>query len=186
MLVLLGIGFAAGVITAVSPCILPVLPIVLAGGAGSESRRRPFAIVGGLVTSFTTFTLAAASLLSALGLPQDLLRNVAIALLFVLAATLLSPRLGILLERPFAFLSRRRGGDLGGGFLLGASLGLVFVPCAGPGLATITVLSAEHRVGVETVLPTPPYSLGAAGPMLLIALGGQRGARRVRAQSENF
>ena len=126
MLVLLGIGFLAGVITAVSPCVLPVLPIILAGGA-SGGTRRPFAIIGGLVASFTLFTLAAASILSALGLPQDFLRNVAIALLFVLAATLLWPRLGIVLERPFAFLTRRRGGDLGGGFLLGASLGLVFV-----------------------------------------------------------
>src|SRR5713101_1168708 len=127
MLVLLGIGLAAGVITAVSPCILPVLPIVLAGGASSESRRRPFAIVGGLVASFTTFTLAAAALLSALGLPQDLLRNVAIALLFVLAATLFWRRLGVWLERPLAFMTRRRVGDLGGGFVLGVSLGLVFV-----------------------------------------------------------
>jgi cytochrome c biogenesis protein CcdA/thiol-disulfide isomerase/thioredoxin len=186
MLVLLGIGFAAGVITAVSPCILPVLPIVLAGGASSESRRRPFAIVAGLVASFTTFTLAAASLLSALGLPQDLLRNVAIALLFVLAATLVFPRLAILLERPFAFLSRRRGGDLGSGFLLGASLGLVFVPCAGPVLATVTVLAAQHRVGLDTVLLTLAYALGAAIPMLVIALGGQRASRRLRAGSPVF
>ncbi len=186
MLVLLGIGFAAGVITAVSPCILPVLPIVLAGGASSESRRRPFAIVGGLVASFTTFTLAAASLLSALGLPQDFLRNVAIALLFVLATTLLFPRLGHVLERPFAFLSRRRGGDLGGGFLLGASLGLVFVPCAGPVLATVTVLAAQHQVGLDTVFLTLAYAVGAAIPMLLIALGGQRASRRLRAGSLAF
>src|SRR2546428_4648896 len=186
MLVLLGIGFAAGVITAVSPCILPVLPIVLAGGASSESRRRPFAIVGGLVASFTTFTLAAASLLSALGLPQDLLRNVAIALLFVLAATLVFPRLAILLERPFAFLSRRRGGDVGGGFLLGASLGLVFVPCAGPVLAPGPVLGAQHRVGLDTVLLTLAYAVGAAIPMLLIALGGQRASRRLRAAGPAF
>src|SRR2546425_4576869 len=174
MLVLLGIGFAAGVITAVSPCILPVLPIVLAGGASSESRRRPFAIVGGLVASFTAFTLAAASLLSALGLPQDLLRNVAIGLLLLLAATLVFPRLALLLERPFAFLSRRRGGDLGGGFLLGVSLGLVFVPCAGPVLATVTVVAAVHRVGFDTVVLTLAYALRFAVPLLLIALGGQR------------
>jgi cytochrome c biogenesis protein CcdA/thiol-disulfide isomerase/thioredoxin len=186
VLVLLGIGFAAGVITAVSPCILPVLPIVLAGGASSDSRRRPFAIVGGLVASFTTFTLAAATLLSALGLPQDLLRNVAIGLLFVLAATLVFPRLAILLERPFAFLSRRRGGDLGGGFLLGASLGLVFVPCAGPVLATVTVLGAQDRVGLDTVLLTLAYAVGAAIPMLLIALGGQRASRRLRAGGPAF
>src|SRR5712692_8819385 len=186
MLVLLGIGLAAGVITAVSPCILPVLPIVLAGGASSESRRRPFAIVGGVVASFTTFTLAAAALLSALGLPQDLLRNVAIGLLFVLAATLVFPRLAILLERPFAFLSRRRGGDLGGGFLLGTSLGLVFVPCAGPVLATVTVLGAQHRVGLDTVLLTLAYAVGVAIPMLLVALGGQRASRRLRAGGPAF
>src|SRR6266571_7008915 len=183
MILLLGIAFVAGVITALSPCVLPVLPIVLAGGG---SGRRPFGIIAGLVASFTTFTLAATALLDALGLPQDLLRNIAIALLFVLAATLLVPRLGLVLERPFAFLSRRRGGNLGGGFLLGASLGLVFVPCAGPVLAAITVLSAEHRFSLDSVLLTLAYSLGAAGPMLLIALGGQRVARRLRAGGDNL
>jgi cytochrome c biogenesis protein CcdA/thiol-disulfide isomerase/thioredoxin len=188
MLVLLGIGFLAGVITAVSPCILPVLPIVLAGGASSTngSARRPFAIIAGLVASFTLFTLAAASILSSLGLPQDLLRNIAIALLFVLAASLLFPQVAYILERPLAFMTRRRGGDLGGGFVLGVSLGLVFVPCAGPVLATITALSAQHKIGVDTVLLTLAYAIGAAGPMLLIALGGQRVARRLRAQSQNF
>ncbi len=185
MLVLLGIGFLAGVITAVSPCILPVLPIVLAGGASGEGRR-PLAIIAGLVVSFTLFTLTAASILSALGLPQDVLRNLAIATLFVLAASLLFPQVAYWLERPFAFMTRRRGGDLGGGFVLGVSLGLVFVPCAGPVLATITALSAQHRIGFETVLLTLAYAVGAAGPMLLIALGGQRVARRLRAQSRNF
>ena len=185
MLVLLGIGFVAGVITAVSPCILPVLPIVLAGGA-SGSGRRPLAIIAGLVVSFTVFTLAAASILSAFGLPQDVLRNLAIAMLFVLAASLLFPQVAYWLERPFAFMTRRRGGDLGGGFVLGVSLGLVFVPCAGPVLATITTLSAQRRIGFDTVLLTLAYALGAAGPMLLIALGGQRVARRLRAHSQNF
>src|SRR5712691_7681878 len=186
MVVLLVIGFLAGVITAVSPCVLPVLPIILAGGATATGRRRPFAIIAGLVASFTAFTLAAASLLSALGLPGDLLRNLAVAMLFVLAATLLFPRLAILLERPLAFMSRRRGGDLGGGFLLGVSLGLVFVPCAGPVLATVTVLAAQHRIGFDTVMLTLAYALGAAIPMLLVAVGGQRVARRFRAGSQLF
>jgi cytochrome c biogenesis protein CcdA/thiol-disulfide isomerase/thioredoxin len=186
MAALLGIGFLAGVITAVSPCILPVLPIILAGGATGRGRRRPFAIIAGLVASFTVFTLAASSLLTALGLPQDLLRNIAIAMLFVLAATLLLPRLGYLLERPLLFLTRRRGGEVGGGFALGVSLGLVFVPCAGPVLATISAVSAEHMIGFDTVLLTLAYALGAAVPMLLIALGGQRVARPMRGQSQNF
>ena len=124
---LLGIGFLAGLITALSPCALPVLPIVLAGGA-SGGGRRPYAIVAGLAASFTVFTLAAASLLDALGLPQDLLRNLAIGLLFVVAATLVSTRIAHLVERPLHVLTRRRPGDLGGGFVLGLGLGLVFVP----------------------------------------------------------
>ena len=180
MVLLLGIGFVAGVITAVSPCVLPVLPIVLAGGAVG-GRRRPFAIVAGLVLSFTVFTLSASALLSALGLPQDTLRDVAIAGLFIVAATLLVPRFGMLLEAPLARLSRRPSGDLGGGFLLGVSLGLVFVPCAGPVLATVSVLAAQRRVGVELVLLTLFYAAGAGLVFLLFALGGQRVSRRLRA-----
>ena len=173
MILLLGIGFVAGVITAVSPCVLPVLPVVLAGGAAGGGRR-PYAIIAGLIASFTVFTLSASALLSALGLPQDTLRNVAIALLFVVAATLLVPRIGMVIEAPLARLSRRPSGDLGGGFLLGASLGLVFVPCAGPVLATVSVLAAEGRVGVRLVLLTLFYAAGAGAVLLLIALGGRR------------
>jgi cytochrome c biogenesis protein CcdA/thiol-disulfide isomerase/thioredoxin len=179
VILLLLIGFVAGVITAVSPCVLPVLPIVLAGGA-SGGRRRPYAIIAGLVASFTLFTLTASAILSALGLPQDLLRNIAIALLFVVAATLFVPRLGMLIETPLARLSRRPSGDFGGGFLLGVSLGLVFVPCAGPVLATVTVLSAQHRFGAELVFLTLFYAAGAGLVLLLIALGGQRVSRRLR------
>src|SRR5919109_3119884 len=126
MLVLLGLAFLAGVITAISPCVLPVLPIVLAGGA-SGGRRRPYAIVGGLVLSFFVSVLFVAWILRKLGLPEDLLRNVAIALLFVIAATLLVPQVGLLVERALAPLGRRRRtGDLGGGFLLGCALGFAF------------------------------------------------------------
>ena len=180
MALLLAIGFLAGVITAISPCVLPVLPILLAGGASGGSRR-PFAIVAGLVASFVTFTLLAAWLLDLLGLPRDLLRNLAIALLFVVAATLLVPRLAALLERPFAALTRRRFGDSGGGFVLGISLGLVFVPCAGPVLAYITVAAASREVDAKAVFLTIAYAAGAAVPMLAVALGGQRAARRFRA-----
>ena len=93
MLVLIGIGFVAGLITAISPCVLPVLPILFAGGA-SGSRARPYAIIAGLVLSFTVFTLVGAALLDLLGLPQDFLRNAAIAMLLLLAATLLVPNSG--------------------------------------------------------------------------------------------
>ena len=186
MVLLLAIGFVAGVITAVSPCVLPVLPIVFAGSAAGEDRRRPFAVIAGLVLSFTVFTLSAGALLSALGLPQDLLRNLAIGMLLVLAATLVFPRFALFLERPLAFMSRRRRFGDGGGFLLGVSLGLVFVPCAGPVLATISVLSAQHRVSLSTVLLTLSYALGVGTVLLAIALGGQRIARPLRARGAAF
>jgi cytochrome c biogenesis protein CcdA/thiol-disulfide isomerase/thioredoxin len=177
VLVLLGIGLLAGAITAISPCVLPVLPVLLAGGT---SGRKPLRIIAGLVGSFVLFTLTATWLLDELGLPDDLLRNLAIALLFVVAATLIVPRLGTVLERPFARLTRRRAG--GGGFLLGVSLGLVFVPCAGPVLAAITVVAASHRVGLRAVALTVAYAAGAAVPMLLIALGGRAIALRLKAE----
>ena len=179
MLLLLAIGLLAGAITAVSPCVLPVLPILLAGGA-SGGQRRPYAIVGGLVASFTLFTLFAQWLLGAVGLPQDTLRDVALALLFLLALTLLVPRFGELLERPFLPLTRRRGGELGGGFLLGASLGLVVVPCAGPVLAAVSAVAATQQVDGRTAALTAAYAVGAAGPMLAVALGGRTVAARLR------
>jgi cytochrome c biogenesis protein CcdA/thiol-disulfide isomerase/thioredoxin len=180
VLVLLGIAFVAGLITAISPCVLPVLPILLAGGA---SGRRPYGIIAGLVGSFTIFTVAGASLLDALGLPDDFLRDLAIGLLLLLAATLLFPRLGGLLERPFLFLTRRRASTDSNGLLLGASLGLVFVPCAGPVLAAVTALSATGDIGVRTFAVTFAYAVGAAIPMLVIASGGRLLALRRHAET---
>jgi cytochrome c biogenesis protein CcdA/thiol-disulfide isomerase/thioredoxin len=187
MLVLLGVAFLAGVITAISPCVLPVLPIILAGSATSANRMRPFAIVTGLVLSFTTFTLAGAAILSALALPEDVLRDVAIAALLLLAVTLVSRKVAWLVERPFLFLTRKRVSADSNGLLLGLSLGLVFVPCAGPVLAAVTALAASGEVGARVVLVTGVYALGAAFPMLAIAIGGQRltsGLRFLRAHTE--
>jgi cytochrome c biogenesis protein CcdA/thiol-disulfide isomerase/thioredoxin len=184
VLVLIAVGFAAGLITALSPCILPVLPILLAGGA-TGGRRKPYAIVAGLIASFTAFTLAGVWLLEVLGLPKDVLRNFALVLLFLVAASLLFPRLGALLERPLARLGRGPSGELGGGFLLGAALGLVFVPCAGPVLAAVTVVAASRDLGVDVVVLTLAYAAGAALPMLFVAAGGRwaAGMNAVRAHA---
>src|SRR6266508_1832388 len=173
MTLLIGIAFAAGLVTALSPCVLPVLPVLLAGGAAG-GRRRPYAIVGGLVLSFTIFTVTAAALLDALGLPQDLLRNVAVGLLVLAGLAIAIPPLGDLLQRPLLALTRRRSGDLGGGFVLGLALGLVFVPCAGPVLAAITVLAASRDFGADTFALTAAYAVGAAIPMLGVAIAGRR------------
>ena len=183
VLVLLGIAFLAGVVTALSPCVLPVLPLLLAGSTASDSRWRPFAVMAGLVVSFTAFTLAGAALLSALGLPQDLLRTLAIVMLFVLAASLLSERVARILERPFLFLTRRPVARESSGFVVGVSAGLVMVPCAGPVLAAVAALAATGEVTWRVVLVTLAYSVGHAIPLLAIAVGSQRltsGMRVVR------
>ena len=177
-MVLLGIAFLAGLITAISPCVLPVLPILLAGGA---SGRRPYGIILGLVGSFSVFTVIGSSLLDSLGLPQDTLRNLAIALLFLLSATLLLPGLAALVERPLLFLGRTRPRTESNGVVLGLSLGLVFVPCAGPVLAAVTALSATGGGGVETFFVALAYAAGAAVPMLVVAGASRRLAHGVGA-----
>src|SRR3954466_7341975 len=170
MLVLLGIGVLAGFVTAISPCVLPVLPVLFAGGA---SGRKPLRIVAGLLVRFSVFTLFASWLLRQLGLPQDLLRNLAIVFLFLMAVVLLLPQAALLLERSLAYFSRLRPAGAGGGFFLGATLGLVFVPCAGPFLAAITTAAARESFGARTIAATLAYAVGAAIPMLVIARGGR-------------
>src|SRR5919106_1840382 len=174
MVLLLGVAFVAGVVTAVSPCVLPVLPILFAASA-TGGRRRPYAIVAGLVLSFTVFTLAATAILSALGLPDDLLRDVAIAVVLLLGLSLVWPPLGRLLERPFQALGRHRPGDVGGGFVLGLNLGILFTPCAGPIIAAIAVLAATENVTLDAVLVTLAYSLGHGIVLLGLAIAARRG-----------
>ncbi|MET1009264.1 MAG: cytochrome c biogenesis protein CcdA [Gaiellaceae bacterium] len=174
MLLLLGVAFVAGIVTALSPCVLPVLPIVLAGGATGGSRR-PFAVVTGLVVSFTVFSLTAATLLTALGLPDDLLRNLAIAVVVVVGLGLLWPRLGDRLGRPFYALARRPPSDTGGGFVLGLSLGLLFTPCAGPVIAAVATVAATQDLTLSAFAITLAYGLGAGLVLLGFALAARRG-----------
>ena len=184
MLILVPIAFAAGVITAFTPCILPVLPIVLAGGAGGGTKRRPYAIAAGLITTFTTFLLAGAWLWGLIGISAKHQIQIGAALLLVLALMLIVPKVGELVERPFRFVTRRRAGDLGGGFFLGASLGLVFIPCGGPVLATLTANAATDRVGGWIVAIAIAYAAGAAVPLLAIARGSRGLAARFRQHAQ--
>jgi cytochrome c biogenesis protein CcdA/thiol-disulfide isomerase/thioredoxin len=183
--VAIALAFVAGLITAVSPCVLPVLPIVLGGGIG-ENRRRPYAIIAGLATCFLISIVFAAWILDRLGLPQDLLRNISIALLFLLALTLIVPQVGLLIERPLARLSRGPSGDLGGGFLLGCALGFVFVPCGGPAIGFVTSSAAAHDFGFKTIAVAVAYTVGASVVLLAIALGGRSAAAHVRAGVERL
>jgi cytochrome c biogenesis protein CcdA/thiol-disulfide isomerase/thioredoxin len=173
---LLAIAFLGGVITGISPCIVPVLPVVLAGGAVAGSRARPFLIIAGLVVSFSLTELVGSAVLSALGLPQDLLYWLGISLLFILAAGLMISTIGLWIERPFSRLGASRWARSGGGFVLGLSLGLVYIPCAGPVLAAISVAAANHRVSASLFLVTLFYAIGAALPLLVLAVITQRAA----------
>ena len=173
---LLAVAFLGGLITGLSPCIVPVLPVVLAGGTTAANRRRPLLIVAGLVLSFSFTVLVGSTVLSALGLPQDLLFWLGVSLLFALAAGLLIPVVGEWIERPFRRLGTSRYAGRGGGLVLGLSLGLVFVPCAGPVLSAISVAAANHRVGASSLFVTLFYAAGATVPLLVFAVLGQRAA----------
>ncbi|GGO63805.1 protein DipZ [Microbacterium nanhaiense] len=187
------IGFLGGLITGISPCILPILPVVfLTGGAQSAQtgtngeptaagRSRPYLVIAGLIVSFTAVTLAGSLVLGALGLPQSFLRWAGIVVLAVLGIALIVPRLEQLLERPFQWIPRREVSNERGGFGVGLALGTVFVPCAGPVLAAIIVAGSTGRIDAGTVVLTVSFSLGVAIPLLAFALAGRGVVRRIRA-----
>ncbi len=184
MAILIPVAFLAGVITAFTPCVLPVLPIILAGGSASETRRRPYAIIAGLIVTFTAFTLAGAWIWSQLHIPAKDQIKIGAGTLLLLALTLIVPKVGQWVERPFLFLTRRRAGDSGGGFLLGAGLGIVFVPCTGPMLGALITNVGSHRVDAWTVVVLIAFASGAALPLLLIAQGSRRVAASFRSRAE--
>ncbi|WP_251150035.1 cytochrome c biogenesis protein DipZ [Cellulosimicrobium sp. Marseille-Q4280] len=160
-----------------------------AGGRRRARERkrswRPYLVIAGLVLSFSVFTLLGSLLLTALGLPQDLLRWAGIVLLVLIGIGMIVPRVEEVLERPFqriAALGARRGAARQdrGAFVLGLGLGVLYVPCAGPVLAAITVAGATGDIGPGTVALTVSFAVGAAIPLLVFALAGRRVAERVK------
>ena len=182
------VAFVAGLIAGISPCILPVLPIVFVAGVAAPDAaenprgawRRSVAIVLGLVVSFSILVLASSAILSALDLPQDALKWTGIILLGIVGLGFVIPAIGEAIERPFARIAGRQASSSSGGFVIGFALGLVFAPCAGPVLATITALGTTRNVHFETVLITLAFAVGAAVPLLFIALAGGGLVHRVR------
>jgi cytochrome c biogenesis protein CcdA/thiol-disulfide isomerase/thioredoxin len=204
---LLLIGLVGGMITGISPCVLPVLPVIfLSGGAQSarpgtagsaakataqsslaarraerSARLRPYLVVAGLALSFSVFTLLGTLILSALPLPKDIIRWTGLAVLVLLGFAMLFPRVDDLITRPFTRIPKLHVTLEHGGFVLGLALGAVYVPCAGPVLAAITVAGATGKIGLRTVVLTVAFAVGAAIPLLAFALAGRRVAERVRA-----
>ncbi len=194
MVELVLVGVVAGFLAGISPCILPVLPIVLVAGASSDAEEgapraglarvglaRALAVVGGLILSFSIIVLAGSELLSALHLPQDALRDAGIALLILVGLGYLIPPLGALIERPFARIDGRQPNGRAGGFVLGLAVGVVYVPCAGPVLAAIAVVGATHRVGLTAVILTAAFAVGTAVPLLAVAAAGGQLTSRIGA-----
>ncbi|HVT65669.1 MAG TPA: cytochrome c biogenesis protein CcdA [Mycobacteriales bacterium] len=173
---LLVIGFLAGLLTIVTPCILPVLPAVVASGITAGGRRRASAIAAGLALSFGLSALLSIRILTALGLPLGLRYDVALVVLYILAIGFLVPRAGDLIERPFARLGAGRAPNSSArGLVLGASLGLLYLPCAGPIFSAITAVGARRgSFGLGAVALTAAYSLGIAAPIFALVLLTER------------
>jgi cytochrome c biogenesis protein CcdA/thiol-disulfide isomerase/thioredoxin len=180
MFVLLSFALLAGAGTALSPCVLPVLPALLSAGAVG-GRRRPLGIVLGLSVTFTVTIVGLANVVDGVGLGSDPLRDVAIAVLLAFGLTLLAPGVSARLEAPLSRLARfgpRSGGDgFASGLLVGGALGFVYTPCASPILAAVISVSAASG---EIVTLALAYALGSAVVLLALSLGGRRLLERIR------
>jgi cytochrome c biogenesis protein CcdA/thiol-disulfide isomerase/thioredoxin len=192
MLSLALIGLVGGLITGISPCILPVLPVIFFSGTQSTAEgavavkpkrevSRPYRVIAGLVLSFSLVTLIGSALLSLLHLPQDTIRWVALAALVAIGLGLIFPSFEQLLERPFSRIPQKRITNLGNGFGLGLALGVLYVPCAGPVLAAIVVAGATAKIGLPVIVLTVAFAVGTAVPLLFFALAGQRVTERIGA-----
>ncbi len=177
MFLLMLFALVAGAATALSPCVLPVLPAVLGAGV-TGGRRRPLGVVTGLVVAFTFATVALVYVIDALGLADDLVRTLAIVTLLVFGICLLIPSLG---DRIEAWGSRiaprpaRVGGDgFGSGFVLGTSLGFVYTPCAGPILAGVITVSAAQDFTAGKLAVALAYAVGSGTVLYLLMIGGRR------------
>lgn len=186
MFLLILFAFIAGIVTILSPCILPILPIVLSSGFGDHtvSKRRPFGVVLGFIASFTFFTLFLSSIVKITGLPADSLRFISVIVIASFGISFLIPQFQQLLEKLFTRLAQfapqtqNRTGFMGG-IIVGLSLGLLWTPCVGPILASVISLAITGNVTNEAVFITLAYSIGTAIPMFIIMYGGQQLLRKV-------
>lgn len=183
MLLLIIFAFIGGFVTILSPCILPVLPIVLSGSV-TGGKQRPFGIVTGFIASFTFFTLFLTTLVQATGVSPDVLRNVAVVVILAFGLFMIIPQAQAWLEQIFTRFANLGGNNQNktgfwGGMLIGLSLGLIWAPCVGPILASVITLALTSQVTSAAVIITLAYSLGTAIPMLAITYGGRQLLQKV-------
>jgi cytochrome c biogenesis protein CcdA/thiol-disulfide isomerase/thioredoxin len=183
VLLLIVFAVVAGAGTAITPCVLPVLPALLSASA-IGGHRRPLGIVSGLAFTYTVTIVALASVIDGVGLADGATRTIAIIALLLFGAGLLISPLREWWERllsPFSRLGpRSKGTGFWSGLLVGGALGFVYAPCAGPILAAVVSVSATGGSSARLVAVAVAYSLGSAAVLLLFALGGRRITERVR------
>jgi len=172
----LALAFVAGLLSILSPCVLPILPVVL-GAAASEQRWGPAVLAVGLAISFVAIGLFAATIGYSFGLDADVFRRAAAALMIVVGTVLLVPRFQARLALAGAPLANwgdrhfagARGNGLAGQLWLGLLLGAVWTPCVGPTLGAASILAAQGRNLGQVGATMLAFGLGAALP--LAALG---------------
>ena len=188
MFILAGFAFLSGIITILSPCILPVLPVVLAGSA-VKGKRRPLGIVAGFIASFTLLTVSLATLTRLTGIGPGLLRGAAVVVLVVFGLVMLVPRFSMLFEKAAAHITsgvqpgrkdakgyNPAAGTAQGffsGLPVGVSLGVLWTPCVGPILASVITVALASSIDAGAYVITFAYSLGTAIPMLAVMIGGR-------------
>src|SRR5262245_24724402 len=182
MALLMLFALLAGAGTALSPCVLPILPAVLSAGV-TGGKRRPLGVVTGLAISFTFATVALVYVIDALGLPNGIARTIAIVVLLVFGFSLLIPPIGDRIEAVASGLApgpaRFRGEGFGSGLVVGLSLGLVYAPCAGPILAGVITVSAAQDFTAGKLAVAASYAIGSSAVLYLLLIGGRRFAHRL-------
>jgi cytochrome c biogenesis protein CcdA/thiol-disulfide isomerase/thioredoxin len=184
MALLIVFAAVAGAATAVTPCVLPVLPALLSAGAVG-GRRRPLGIVTGLAITFAITIAGLASVIDGVGVADGAARTIAIVVLFAAGVALLVPAIGDRIEAPLSRLARfgpsSRGTGFWSGLVVGAALGFLYAPCAGPILAAVVSVGVTQGSSVKIVALAISYSLGSSAVLLVLALGGRRLAEQLRA-----
>lgn len=171
-----GFGLLAGLLSTLSPCVLPILPILL-GSATAAHPRAPLALAGGLALSYAVIGTLIASLGASIGLDATIFRNVGAVILGVLGLVLMSTSL----QQRFAtatsgisdagnnLISSLNLNGLGGQFVIGLALGVVWSPCVGPTLGAAIVLASQGSHLPQVALLMGIFGVGAALPVIILA-----------------
>jgi cytochrome c-type biogenesis protein len=185
----LALAFAAGLLSILSPCVLPLVPIVL-GAAVVAHPLGAFALAAGLAVSFTALGLLLAVVGFGLGVDPGLFRVIAATIMIMLGAVLVVPswqaRLAAAGGPISAWADRRFGGlassGLAGQFAIGLLLGAVWSPCVGPTLGAASLLASQGQDLLRVTLTMAVFGVGAALPLILLGLLSRATLMRVRSR----